>query len=146
MLTNVTCNIPGNTASNAIIWPSWKSDMNCDGCQCGFHSIICRRPASMDWLRSSDSRNVAALTYPTLVKTHRKNNGMSYTVVLYVASIRHISEPYVDKMFCCHLLWCANMTGDWSFSRLLDTQTRQLLVTTIVHGACKYSCFSTSPV
>jgi len=38
---------------------------------------------------------------------HGMNRGMSYTVVLYVASIKQMVRPYFSSMSCCHLHWWA---------------------------------------
>jgi len=112
MLETAGFRVPGKTDSTALICPSWKSLMNSVGCQSVFHAAICRKPATIDSCRSSDNMKLATFTYPTFVKTQRAKRGKSYTVVRYVASIRHISDPYSWSIFFCQLVWLAKTTGD----------------------------------
>ena len=79
---------PGNTFFTAPIWASLKSETNADGCHSGLASRMRSIAFVMQAVDSAVSNAVATMKNPQLVFTATVRSGKSYTVVLYVQSIR----------------------------------------------------------
>ena len=114
---------------------TWKNGLKCRNLTLmEVGQKVCRLPITIpfqDLIQSSSDRVTAFvgqqesrdIKIAHVCRYAQKNNGISYTVVLYVASIRHIWVPYRDNSLRCHCVWWAN-TSDPSSTSLHKQHNR----------------------
>lgn len=100
--------LPGNVVSMPNISLASQSHMKCWGCQLLFHVFKIASASCMQTLVSFPTIKEPTMVKPTLVFTHKKYKGKSYTVVLYVPSKRTISCPYLCNNSFCQAVWWMN--------------------------------------